>query len=180
MSGYPPHSGVVPPPPSWQQTVVGDDWPRRDALELGSLLSAVPCARLHARHILREWGLAHLAEDAELLVSELMTNAIAASRATDEPAPVWLWLLADSIRVLVMVWDASPEAPVQPGSGPGDDGPGDDGADDDSGRDDEDAENGRGLLLVEAISQQWDWYHTENAAGKAGKVVWALLQAGLD
>jgi hypothetical protein len=37
--------------------------------------SAVPCARLHVRHLLREWDLAQLAEQAELVVSELLTNA---------------------------------------------------------------------------------------------------------
>ncbi len=46
-------------------------WPLHSYLELGALPTAVPCARLHARHLLREWGLNGLAADAELLVSEL-------------------------------------------------------------------------------------------------------------
>ena len=33
----------------------------------------------------------------------------------------------------------------------------------------DDAESGRGLLLVEAISTRWGWYATSD-----GKVVWAL------
>ena len=36
-------------------------------LELGALPTAVPCARLHARHLLWEWGLNGLAEETELL-----------------------------------------------------------------------------------------------------------------
>jgi hypothetical protein len=36
----------------------------------------------------------------------------------------------------------------------------------------EDAESGRGLLLVDAISKRWDWYFPQDGAG--GKVVWAL------
>jgi hypothetical protein len=37
---------------------------------------------------------------------------------------------------------------------------------------DDDAESGRGLLLVEAISQRWGWYATQDTTGK---VVWALI-----
>jgi hypothetical protein len=32
-------------------------WPLRTFLELGALPGAVPCARLHARNVLGEWGL---------------------------------------------------------------------------------------------------------------------------
>jgi len=46
-------------------------WPSRSQLELGALASAVPCARLHARQVLWEWGVGEQAETAELLVSEL-------------------------------------------------------------------------------------------------------------
>jgi hypothetical protein len=49
------------------------DWPLRSHLELGALPSAVPCARLHVRHMLWEWGLAGLAGDA------LVSNAVAAT-----------------------------------------------------------------------------------------------------
>ena len=54
-------------------------WPLRSYLELGALPTAVPCARLHARHLLWEWGLNGLAADTELLVSELATNAVKAT-----------------------------------------------------------------------------------------------------
>jgi anti-sigma regulatory factor (Ser/Thr protein kinase) len=168
MSGREPR-GVVPAPPSWQEAVVCDDWPRQDVLQLGPLPGAVPCARLHARHILREWGLADLAGDVELLISELMTNAVTASRSAGEPTPVWMWLLADSARVLIMVWDASEQVPIPTGVGPGQD------AENVLIRGfDADAESGRGLLLVQSISQQWDWYRTQH---EAGKVVWALVQS---
>ena len=57
-------------------------WPLQDFLELGALVSAVPCARLHARQVLWEWGvLGSLGESTELLVAELVTNAVKASRA---------------------------------------------------------------------------------------------------
>ena len=38
-------------------------WPLRSYLELGALPTAVPCARLHARHLLWEWGLNELASN---------------------------------------------------------------------------------------------------------------------
>jgi len=31
-------------------------WPLRSSLELGALSSAVPCACLHVKHVLWEWG----------------------------------------------------------------------------------------------------------------------------
>jgi len=42
---------------------------------------------------------------------------------------------------------------------------------------DEQAEGGRGLLLVEALSAKWDWY-TQTEMG--GKVVWALCDQADD
>ena len=130
------------------------EWPLQDVLQLGALPGAVPCARLYARQLLWEWGLTGQSESAELLVSELMTNAITASRSLKQVFPVRLWLLADKARVLILVWDASPWPPAP--------------ADDIS----EDAESGRGLLLVESISERWDWYFPQDTGGK---VVWALL-----
>ena len=53
-------------------------------LVLGALPSAVPCARLHARLVLAEWDLKPLAETAELIVSELVTNAVRASTGLPE------------------------------------------------------------------------------------------------
>jgi anti-sigma regulatory factor (Ser/Thr protein kinase) len=128
------------------------DWPLRSFLELGALPGAVPCARLHARHLAWEWGLDALGYDTALLVSELVTNAVAAARAVRPVWPVRLWLLSDAAQIAILVWDASPQPPVPTGA-------------------DAAAESGRGLLLVEAISSQWGWYPAEDTTGK---VVWAL------
>ena len=129
------------------------DWPLQDVLELGALVGSVPCARYHARQIIAEWGLARLRDDVELVTSELVTNAVSASRQLDWPLPVRIWLLSDRTDVLVEVWDASPMPPV---------------CVDPAG----DAEAGRGLLIVDAISTRWDWYGVRDPRGK---VVWALL-----
>jgi hypothetical protein len=62
---------------------MSDTWPFVVVPAAGALPGATPCARLHARAVLHEWGLAGLAEAAELIVSELVTNAVRASTAPD-------------------------------------------------------------------------------------------------
>ena len=147
----------VPVPPSQDQdTLMARAWPLRSFLELGAYPGAVPCARLHTRAVLWEWGLGP-GESAELVVSEIVTNAVQASRVLALPAVVRLWLFSDTKRVLVMVWDASPHPPVPSDPGAG-----------------EISDGGRGLMLVEAMSKQWSWYVTQLPGGK---VVWALCAA---
>jgi hypothetical protein len=79
-------------------------WQQASRLDLGPLPSAVPCARLHAKHVFREWGLAHVAEDAELIVSELMTNALNAVKSPRDCQPITLRLLASREYLLIQVW----------------------------------------------------------------------------
>jgi anti-sigma regulatory factor (Ser/Thr protein kinase) len=141
-------------PPHVHPPVGADQWPLQDFLELGALPSAVSCSRLHARLVIQEWGLAALADNVELLVSELMTNAVYASWGVGSALSVRLWLLADRERVLIIVWDASPHAPVRAEVSA-------------------EAESGRGLMLVEAISAQWG----TSATPTGGKTVWALITA---
>lgn len=139
--------------PQCQRTRLAGEWPLRSFLELGAFPGAVPCARLHVRQLLWEWGITEFSEGVELLVSELLTNAVKASRYLDGISPVRLWLLSDKARVLTLVWDANPRPPVRMSI-------------------DEEAEGGRGLVLVETLSQKWDWYaHPE----LGGKVVWSLV-----
>ena len=135
------------------------EWLWQDFLALGPLPGAVPCARLHTRLVLAEWGLARLAGSSEIVVSELVTNAIAATRRLGWiPAPPErLWLLADSSRVLVAVWDANPLLPAR-------------------GEVDELAESGRGLLLVESLATYWDAYLTPRDGGKVVRALCALSQ----
>src|SRR5215831_9598473 len=54
-----------------EEATVRGRWSLRSQLVLGTLSSAVPCARLHTRHVLWDWGQKSLADDAELIVSEL-------------------------------------------------------------------------------------------------------------
>ena len=135
-------------------------WPLCSYLELGALPTAVPCARLHARHVLREWGMNGLAQDSELLVSELVTNAVKATAEHDQAA-VRLRLSGDRTRVLIEVWDADPRPPAPKDLG-------------EYGTPDPEEEGGRGLFLVAALSARWDWYPTGEPMGK---VVWCEIEA---
>ena len=135
-------------------------WSLCNVLELAALPSAVPCARLHARHLLREWGLDGLAETTELLTSELVTNAVQATAGYEDQSVVSLRLSTDHVRVLIEVWDADPRplAPRHPGK---DEAPA------------PEAEGGRGLFLVSALSARWNWYLTRLPEGK---VVWCMIE----
>ena len=126
---------------------------RTSFLELAPLPTAIPCARLHAAAVLREWGLPRsVIDDSEMLVSELMTNAVDASVILPERPPVTLRLLANEKLLLVEVWDQSP-------------------FDVEAREADADAESGRGLVVVEALSSRWGQERT----GRTRKVVWAEL-----
>src|SRR6266566_6243351 len=121
----------IPPFMTRRRHGMNSQWPLQDFLELGALAGAVPCARLHARQVLWEWKLRNLGESAELLVAELVTNAVKASRTMTQAFPVRLWLASDSAQVLILVSDASPQPLVRMDTS-------------------DEAENGRGLMLVEA------------------------------
>jgi anti-sigma regulatory factor (Ser/Thr protein kinase) len=130
----------------------------RTDLELGAYPSAVPCARGHVRSVAIEWGLRDLADTAELLASELVTNAINASQHLKTPGTpvVRLWLVSDQISLVIHVWDGSKEMPVRKEA-------------------DADDLSGRGLMIIDALSAEWGSYQRAE-----GKVVWAMVtQAAL-
>jgi hypothetical protein len=87
-----PARAAVPVPP-FAHGHNPDRWPLCDTITLGALDGAVPSARAHLRQILLEWGHPELADDASVVISELVTNAVVAS-ASLRPAiaPVQIWL----------------------------------------------------------------------------------------
>ncbi len=122
--------------------------------ELAADLAAVPAARLRLRADLKDWGIGVPADDAELVTTEIVGNAVNATQATRWPGsrpPVRLWLRAGIGILLVLAWDATTLVP-QPGSP------------------DLWDEAGRGLLFIDAFST-WGYYHPPGE--DAGKVVWA-------
>jgi anti-sigma regulatory factor (Ser/Thr protein kinase) len=130
-------------------------WPLRAVLDLGALPTAPGCARAWTAAILREWRLSGLADTAELIVSELVTNSVHACRRLALSA-IRLILVSDQRRLAILVRDAASVTPA----------PRHPGADD---------ESGRGLLLVESMSDQFGWYPCGD--GGSGKVVWSAISA---
>jgi anti-sigma regulatory factor (Ser/Thr protein kinase) len=145
-----------------QELIRMQEWPLLSHIELRALPGSVRIARLHAKTILRRWCLGSLADTAELVVSEIITNAVRASTPIAHQPPeagqapggqlLRFWLTSDQRSVLIQVWDSDRHRPVRKNVGP-------------------DAEAGRGLLLIETLSTQWGWYAPEE---QGGKVVWAV------
>jgi hypothetical protein len=109
---------------------------------------------------LRRWGLAALADDISIVVSELLTNALRYGRQDPEcdPArgiggwPIRLGLLCPGRSVLCAVADPGSDVPVMQ-------------------EPDYLAETGRGLHVVASLSDSWGW----TVPGADGKVVWAMF-----
>jgi anti-sigma regulatory factor (Ser/Thr protein kinase) len=139
------HRPHPPQPPPGQ--------PPRVALDLGALPTAPGCARVWTRVILREWQLGSLSDASELVVSELTSNAMLASRRAGMPF-FRLILTLDQGELAILVRDFCPGIP-QPGN---------------AGEDDE---SGRGLFLVQAMSGRSGSYPPDD--GTPGKVIWAAL-----
>ena len=118
-------------------------------LPLASDLRAVAHARTFLAAALTAWDAGDLLEEAELVLSELVTNALV---HTDSAAGVTLRFEPARRRLTVAVRDASTRHPRERHAG-------------------EDALGGRGLAIVEALSAAWGV-----AAEGAGKTVWAELR----
>ena len=106
---------------------------------------SVRMARFYVRAALTYHGLGGYAEDAETVTSELVSNAIAHASAGAINLEL-LRLEEGSGAVAVIVTDPSPHPPVKRDST-------------------ENAEHGRGLHVVEALSARWGW--TPQDPGKA-------------
>lgn len=142
--------------------------PQRSGQPLGACRRWIPAepagpaiARRQVRTTLENWGLdEHTIEHAALLVSELVTNAVEHGRHRGRLRMVWCHVRRTSAGIRLGVWgppgDTVPEArrPVEDADG--------------------DiavlAESGRGLLIVDALSQQWG-----TRRGRVSREVWALL-----
>src|SRR5690242_1045303 len=105
--------------------------------ELGRSISAVAEARSFVTSALRRWDLEPLVVDAELLTSELVTNAVLHARS-DVSVSV---AVADGTAE-IGVTDASADVP-RPRSA------------------DWSAEGGRGLRLVEKVAHDWGVAHLD-------------------
>ena len=108
-----------------------------------------------------EWGQAQAADSVELIVSELATNAVRFSgdpgRALRYSERADAGLIALSLRhfadgLLIEVYDTDSNPPVLCDA-------------------DADAENGRGLMLIDALAKEWSYFFPPGG----GKVVYCVL-----
>ena len=122
------------------------------AFALPSIPESVPIARFHIRAALGFHGLVEYAVDAEIITSELVTNAIQhACGDGTEAVGVILVRMRKPEAVTVVVTDSSSEAPIK--REPSDHG-----------------DRGRGLLVVDELSVGWGW-----SLRDGGKSVYAIL-----
>jgi anti-sigma regulatory factor (Ser/Thr protein kinase) len=124
-------------------------------LNIPNDLRAVTICRRTLRLILTMHGLLGLVDTAELLATELISNAV---RHTKGPAALRLRWTAGVLRI--GAWDADPAPPEPPV-------PLEQVAD---------LEEGRGLALVRACADLWGWQPLARE-GNRGKVVWCELAA---
>jgi hypothetical protein len=115
-------------------------------------------AREFTRITLDGWGMAAEIDVAELVVCELVTNALRhgllSARWMPQQHPIALTLLRRDPYLMCAVTDPEPGGPVLMAPSAS-------------------AESGRGLQVVESCSASWGWQPIDGA----GKVVWALLPA---
>ncbi|MFF7857209.1 ATP-binding protein [Streptomyces sp. NPDC007904] len=125
------------------------------ALRIGCSREGLARARSFTRDILSVWSLGHRCDDATLVITELAANAAthAAPRCAGAP-DVRLGFRLEPAHLLLTVSDPDdhPPVPVLRGGSALE-------------------EHGRGLRIVEALSEAWGWTPTP----PAGKTVWARL-----
>lgn len=114
--------------------------------------ASVRAARRFVSSVLAEWGLRAAYDAAEVLVSEVVTNAVLHART---PFAVTVTRSADAVRVSVS--DGSPAVPQQRMYGP-------------------DSTTGRGMRLVNSLALRWG----VEADGSGGKVVWFEVSSSGD
>jgi anti-sigma regulatory factor (Ser/Thr protein kinase) len=118
--------------------------------------AAAAQARRLTRTTLTRWRLPDLCDDAETIASELATNALHAATPPRGTLPAIIFAIHRRPGQLrITVWDNGPglPRPAEPGT---------------------DAETGRGLAIVAALSKEWGWWPTPISGGK---VVYAILPA---
>ncbi len=148
----------LPVPSAWWET------PAVVSRPLSPVPEEARTARQFVRELLTSWGLGYLCDDAELIIAELVGNAVRHGLCNarqviplgkDKEAPALrLCLLRRIGEVMLAVTDPSGETPMP--KAPSFDG-----------------ENGRGLQIVGAVSYVWGWSPIEGN----GKAVWAVLKS---
>ncbi|MFZ4267099.1 ATP-binding protein [Streptomyces arboris] len=131
-----------------------------DQLSLVAAQSAVRTSRHFLQFALAKWQATLIEDDVLLVASELVTNAITVTGVV-AAKPTWgelertdlvhVRLIGLPDSVVIEVWDVSDEPPRLQHVG-------------------DDAEGGRGLVLVQELAARWGSYRTTG-----GKAVWAQV-----
>lgn len=137
------------------------------AAGLSGFAACALSAELHVAHDAREftrltlagWEMAGLLDDACVVISELLSNALRYGVTgpvgrTPSPHPVWLGLLRRGDALLCAVSDPGTAVPVVRTP-------------------DYFAESGRGLHVIDMLSDSWGWTPPDHA----GKAVWAVVSS---
>lgn len=123
---------------------------QRHELALRRQPTEVARARRHVGEVFRDVD-GDTRSALQMLTSEVVTNAIAHGRGD---IVLWASRAADEARVEVLDGAAEGPRPMMPA---------------------EDAESGRGLLLLEALSSAWG---VRRVPGRTGKSVWFTMRVG--
>ena len=142
-----------PRPPGSLHVVAADS--RYASAELDPRPAAAARARRLTCQTLTRWDMASLTEDAEIIATEIVTNAINAVPPGTTGLAIVYAIHATPPGLRIYTWDIGPGHPA-----PADPAP--------------DAVSGRGLAIVNALAERWGWWPTP-ASG--GKVTWAQLPA---
>jgi anti-sigma regulatory factor (Ser/Thr protein kinase) len=137
-------------------TVITTRGKTRLEITLVPVPQAAEIARVFVRHQLICLGCVKLIDDACQIVSEMVSNAVAATATGDRKTQgsIRLYLGPNHGRPLLEVWDSSPEMPVMK-------------------KPDFLAESGRGLHIVQSLAAKFGWLKDEE---RGGKIVWAILR----
>jgi anti-sigma regulatory factor (Ser/Thr protein kinase) len=142
----------VAPPALHSVRVPRQEYAHRVSFRLPVLAPSVSAARAYVRELLQAWGLSpELCDDAVLVTSELVTDVIA--HADSEEMVCRLRAGEERLYVEVEVEDRARTFPTRTAPAA-------------------DSRRGRGLLLVDTLSQ--DWGVTDAPLG-SGRIVWAEL-----
>lgn len=148
----PPHTSECETEPTWAYTLQLPHDPR-----------AARIARVTLRAVLAGHSMSRLVDIAELLASELVTNAY---RHSTGPAGLRLRGLGGG-RLRMSVWDANPHIPPPFDTSPGRLRPVP-----------VEADGGRGLFLVCQYADAWGGYPLgDDLFGRGGKLLWCELGA---
>ncbi|GGK84968.1 hypothetical protein Sme01_29540 [Sphaerisporangium melleum] len=131
---------------------------REQYLEIKAEPEAASHAREHVRRVLSKWCRQDILETAELIASELATNAVKATweigalEGYAGPGHIWIDLHQAGALVVLEVWDAGRSLPRLKAAAPDDEG-------------------GRGLWLVNALAARWGCRYPLGG----GKIIWCAV-----